>query len=59
MTFNPIHVPSVRIEGKREPVCKSCIEKANVVRKEKGLELIPLLPDAYEACDECELGYDG
>jgi hypothetical protein len=58
MTFNPVHVPSVRIEDKREPVCKSCIEKANVVRKEKSLEPISLLPDAYDACDEAELFYD-
>ena len=50
--YNPSRVPSVRVEGKREPVCKSCIERANPLRKARGLpEIIPH-PDAYEPQDE-------
>jgi len=55
-TFNPMCVPSIRIKGEREPICKVCIERINVLRKEKGFEPIVPLPDAYEECDESELG---
>ena len=48
MTFNPNKVPSLRVEGKREPVCRTCIEAANPIRKAKGLPEIEIHPDAYE-----------
>ena len=53
--FNPIAVPSVRVNGVREPICKGCIEWANPLRKAKGLEEIVVKKGAYEACDEAEL----
>jgi len=53
--FNPNKVPSVRVNGVREPVCRSCVEWANGERKKKGLELFTIPPDAYEACREEEL----
>jgi len=50
--YNPNKVPSIRVQGVRQPICKSCIEQANPLRKQHGLpELIPL-PGAYEAEDE-------
>lgn len=54
-SFNPAKVPSIRVQGVREPVCKGCIEKANEVRRALGRELFTILPDAYEPCEESEL----
>lgn len=55
-SFNPVRVPSVRdSNGERQQVCRSCVESANHIRKERGLEPFPIFPDAYEACDETEL----
>ncbi len=54
-SFNPHKVPSVRINGKREPVCESCMLYVNEARKNKGLSPLPILPDAYEAIEEYEL----
>ena len=53
--FNPHHVPSILVEGKREPVCKTCVEFANPKRKAAGLQEFDVHPDAYEPCDENEL----
>jgi hypothetical protein len=55
-TFNPRKVPSLTLNGRREPFCRKCIDEANVVRKEKGLPLFILALGAYEPCDERELG---
>jgi len=54
-SFNPNKVPSIRIEGVKQPVCEVCIEKANPKRKANGLEPIEILPGAYEPCNESEL----
>ena len=51
MTFNPVRVPSYN----NEPFCRSCIERANVIRVEKGMEPINIHPEAYTACREEEL----
>lgn len=49
ITCNPTHVPSVKVDGKREPMCKACHTEANEVRVEKGLEPWPEPhPEAYE-----------
>lgn len=53
--FNPERVPSVVINGVREPVCEACMTKANAIRKAKGLPLLEILPGAYDAADESEL----
>lgn len=53
--FNPLRVPSVTVNGTREPICAGCVERFNLIRKEKGLPLIVPLPDAYEAIPEEEL----
>ena len=57
-TYNPMRVPSIRINGVREPICRDCVEKANPERANKGLDPIEILPGAYEACDETELADD-
>jgi hypothetical protein len=54
-SFNPLRVPSIRVNGSREPVCRECVELANPRRIANGLPAIVPAPDAYEACDEDEL----
>lgn len=56
--FNPLKVPSCRPPsgGPALPICLPCITAANPQRVAKGLEPIVPHPDAYEACDESELG---
>lgn len=53
--FNPLRVPSFRVNGEREPICSGCFERINVIRAEKGLPLNVQLPSAYEPCEEGEL----
>ena len=53
--FNPVRVPSVRVNGEKEPVCKLCIDRANPIRKERGLPEFTVHPDAYEPVEESEL----
>jgi hypothetical protein len=53
--YNPIHVPSIRINGEREPICRECIEAANPVRIANGLEPCVIHPEAYSPCEASEL----
>jgi hypothetical protein len=53
--FNPHRVPSVRIDGTREPFCRDCINEANDKRADLGLTKFPVHPDAYEPIEESEL----
>ena len=48
LTFNASRVPSIRIDGKREPICRACIALANPKRIENGLAPIAIHPQAYE-----------
>jgi hypothetical protein len=52
--FHPERVPSLRVEGRREPICKTCVETINPVRKASGLAEIVPLPGAYEPGSEEE-----
>lgn len=54
-TYNPMRVPSIVVNDVREPLCQPCVARANVIRKENGLDLIVPLSDAYEACPAEEL----
>jgi hypothetical protein len=47
-TFNADKVPSIPINGVREPVCATCVERANPMREANGLAPIVVLPGAYE-----------
>lgn len=47
-SYNPHSVPSVRVRGVREPICRDCVDKANPQRIANGLEPITPLPGAYE-----------
>ena len=53
--FNPNRVPSIVVEGIKEPVCLECVEYANPKRKAAGLEEFTVHPDAYEPVEESEL----
>jgi len=57
-TANPLRVPSVRVRGVREPVCRSCVELVNAARAARGLSTWPIYPDSYEPCPEEELPDD-
>jgi hypothetical protein len=61
--FNPERVPSIRATWKQiggktlliedakakcRPLCQDCVHKANAIRRANGVELIPVLPGAYE-----------
>lgn len=48
-SFNPNRVPSVTVGGKKEPICRNCVDRANPLRVKNGLEPIVPAPDAYEA----------
>ena len=38
----------------RKPICASCVELANPLREERGLEPIRPLPGAYEPASEAD-----
>lgn len=54
-SYNPMRVPSIPINGSREPICEACVRRANPLRIKNGLDPIVPFPDAYESCDESEL----
>lgn len=54
-TYHPHKVPSIRVDGWREPICQSCVDLVNPQRKRLGLEPIVPVPGAYEPCPEEEL----
>lgn len=53
--FNPSYVPSISIEKSKEPVCKTCIEVANSIKRKNSLPEFKIHPNAYEPLDEEEL----
>jgi len=57
-SYNPMRVPSIRVNNEREPVCASCVVRVNPKRIANGLEPIVPHPDAYEPCPEEELADD-
>ena len=54
-SYNPHKVPSIRVEGVREPICRACVDAANPHRIAGGLLPIIIEPGAYEAMPEEEL----
>ena len=54
-SFNPVRVPSITINGSKQPICANCVARVNPMRIANGLEPIVPLPDAYEACAEDEI----
>lgn len=50
-SFNPELVPSVVVNGKREPICRNCVARVNPRRVANGLEPITILPGAYDPAE--------
>ncbi len=48
---NPMSVPSIN----NEPFCKECVDAANPIRVQNGLEPIRYADDAYMPVDEREM----
>lgn len=48
-TCNPDLVPSLPVDGIKEPICRACINAANPKRIANGLTPIVPLPGAYGA----------
>jgi len=56
-SFNPMRVPAFKdSQAVRQPVCLACITSVNVLRVNNGLDAFVIPADAYEPCDESELG---
>ena len=53
ISYNPARVPSLRVNGVREPVCRACVESANA-RLEPGQAPFVIHPEAYEPLPEKE-----
>ena len=60
-SYNPHLVPSIRLNpttrqydptSPREPVCRTCMERANAQRLNAGLDPHPILAGAYAPQDE-------
>lgn len=52
ISFNPHKVPSLKINGIREPLCRNCAEKWNTLHPEGAR---PIQDGAYDPIDENEL----
>jgi hypothetical protein len=52
ISFNPRKVPSLKVDGIRQPICKSCADRWNVLHPENAR---PIQDGAYEHFDENEL----
>lgn len=56
ISFNPSCVPSIVVNGEKEPICRSCFDRWNKIhRTDKGLEPVELDPQAYEPQAEFDL----
>jgi hypothetical protein len=51
-SYHPNKVPSIPIEGERQPICQACVDEVNPRRIKNGLPPIKVLPGAYEPADE-------
>lgn len=52
IAFNPSCVPSIRVNGVREPLCQTCHARWNEIhRTSQGLEPVAIHPEAFEPED--------
>lgn len=47
-SFNATHVPSILVDGVREPLCRDCVNRLNIELENRGHQRIWVHPDAYE-----------
>ena len=50
-SFNPLRVPSY----KKQPICETCINTINKIRRKEGRDEWPVAEDAYKPIREEEL----
>ena len=50
--FDPDLVPSLVVESRRVPLCRACVDRANVARRRNGHPLIDVLAGAYPEEDD-------
>lgn len=52
---NPVRCPSLRVEGERRPICRTCFEEWNRIHRDaNGLPRVELHADAYRMVPEGE-----
>lgn len=54
-SMNPHKVPSVRINGVREPICKQCMDHLIAAEEKAGITPKRYADDAYDAIPEEDL----
>jgi hypothetical protein len=47
-SFHPNKVPSLNVNGVRQPICKDCVDHANPLRIKQGQPPITYSKDAYK-----------
>jgi hypothetical protein len=56
IVFNPKYVPSLRVNGKREPICRTCADYWNDIhRSSKGLPKQEIHEQAFEPLNTNEI----
>jgi hypothetical protein len=59
LAANPNWCPSIRVKGKREPICRSCFNDWNQIHRiDKGLDPVELHPQAYGWVNENDAEVD-
>ena len=53
--YNPHRVPSIRIDGVRQAICRSCAGIVQDNQRRDGLDVTEIHPEAYEPIHESEL----
>lgn len=57
MSFNPVKVPSLRVDGERQPICETCVGIVNSKRRAAGVPEFEIPEGAYAPAPEEELVY--
>jgi hypothetical protein len=52
VSFHPDRVARIHIDDYRKPICRECVESANLRRKANGGEPIRIVPGAYDPQEE-------
>jgi len=54
--FHPHHVPSIVVNGAREPICEPCFRRVQEAQRQQGVPVTPdPPPDAYDGMPASEL----
>ncbi len=53
--YNPHRVPSIRIDGERQAICRDCAGIVQGNQRRSGTAVTEIHPEAYEPVHESEL----